>query len=218
MIKVTVVDDHPLIVRGVQEALESTGEINVVQKYTRGGDFLADIKSIEADLVLLDVELPDINGFTILRHIRDNDYPFRVVFFTTHTADKDIIDAVRYRVNGYCSKVEPVSALIDVIRSASKGELSFSPVIGHRVSQHLMYDILSAQSENPKQADPQFNRVARLLADGCSIEEISELLGISQSTVSRHIRVIYKIYGAQSRMDFIQKYLAQQINSGGIKR
>jgi two-component system nitrate/nitrite response regulator NarL len=126
-----LVDDHPMMRRGIRQMLELEDDLHIVGEASHGEEALALIEPLKPDLVLLDNNMPQMNGIETLRRLRAMHYTGKVLLFTVSDAEDDIRDALRLDANGYLLKDMEPELLIQYIRDALNGALVISP--GHKL-------------------------------------------------------------------------------------
>lgn len=157
-----LVDDHPMMRRGIRQMLELEDDLHIVGEASHGEEALALIEPLKPDLVLLDNNMPQMNGIETLRRLQAMDYTGKVLLFTVSDAEDDIRDALRLDANGYLLKDMEPELLIQYIRDALNGALVISPGLTRVMAQALR--------SPPRQADVELTererQVLRTIAGG----------------------------------------------------
>jgi DNA-binding NarL/FixJ family response regulator len=192
MIRVLIVDDHPIVREGVTAVLERERGIEVVGSADTIETGVRVAAKVHPDVVLLDLKLPDA-------HASDGVATFAadgraVVVFTAHDTDEDVFRAIRGGAKGYLLKGSPAAEIAQAIRQAHAGESYLSPRIAAKLVQGITQPggrtgLLSARERG----------VLRLVAAGLSNRQIAETLSISERTVKFHVTAIFNKLGADNR-------------------
>ncbi|MCW1247241.1 two-component system response regulator NarL [Pseudomonas sp. SAICEU22] len=192
-----LVDDHPMMRRGIRQMLELEDDLHIVGEASHGEEALALIEPLKPDLVLLDNNMPQMNGIETLRRLRAMDYTGKVLLFTVSDAEDDIRDALRLDANGYLLKDMEPELLIQYIRDALNGALVISPGLTRVMAQALR--------SPPRQADVELTererQVLRTIAGGYSNKVIGHKLGITEGTVKVHVKNLLHKLGLRSRVE-----------------
>ncbi|MBV4551790.1 two-component system response regulator NarL [Pseudomonas sp. SWRI102] len=192
-----LVDDHPMMRRGIRQMLELEDDLQIVGEASHGEEALALIEPLKPDLVLLDNNMPQMNGIETLRRLRAMNYTGKVLLFTVSDAEDDIRDALRLDANGYLLKDMEPELLIQYIRDALGGALVISPGLTRVMAQALR--------SPPRQADVELTererQVLRTIASGYSNKVIGHKLGITEGTVKVHVKNLLHKLGLRSRVE-----------------
>ena len=192
-----LVDDHPMMRRGIRQMLELEDDLHIVGEASHGEEALALIEPLKPDLVLLDNNMPQMNGIETLRRLRAMDYTGKVLLFTVSDAEDDIRDALRLDANGYLLKDMEPELLIQYIRDALNGALVISPGLTRVMAQALR--------SPPRQPDVELTererQVLRTIAGGYSNKVIGHKLGITEGTVKVHVKNLLHKLGLRSRVE-----------------
>ncbi|GFM70598.1 DNA-binding response regulator [Pseudomonas cichorii] len=195
--RILLVDDHPMMRRGIRQMLELDTDLEVVGEAGNGEEALHLIEPLKPDLVLLDNNMPQLNGIETLRRLRATNYRGKVLLFTVSDAEDDIRDALRLDANGYLLKDMEPELLIQYIRDALDGALVVSPGL-----TLAMANALRAPSRQPEiELTERERQVLKTIASGYSNKVIGYKLGITEGTVKVHVKnLLYKL-GLRSRVE-----------------
>ncbi|AVU76773.1 two-component system response regulator NarL [Pseudomonas sp. Fig-3] len=192
-----LVDDHPMMRRGIRQMLELEDDLHIVGEASHGEEALTLIEPLKPDLVLLDNNMPQMNGIETLRRLRAMHYTGKVLLFTVSDAEDDIRDALRLDANGYLLKDMEPELLVQYIRDALNGALVISPGLTRVMAQALR--------SPPRQADVELTererQVLKTIAGGCSNKVIGHKLGITEGTVKVHVKNLLHKLGLRSRVE-----------------
>jgi DNA-binding NarL/FixJ family response regulator len=192
MIRVLLVDDHPIVREGVGAVLEHERDIEVVGAAATLHEGLRLAAKLQPDIVLLDLRLPDADGVDGLASFSAEGRG--IVVFTAHDGDDDVFRAIRDGARGYLLKGSPAAEIASAIRQVHAGESYLSP----RVAAKLVKSTTQPRGRTGL-LSPREHGVLRLVAAGLSNRQIGETLSISERTVKFHVTAIFNKLGAENR-------------------
>jgi DNA-binding NarL/FixJ family response regulator len=217
-VRVLLADDQALLRATFRLLLDATADIEVVGEAATGAEAVALARSTRADLVLMDIRMPDLDGIEATRRITADDdlAGVRVLVLTTFETDDLVLGALRAGASGFLGKgVEP-EALIDAIRTVAAGDRLLSPAATRAVVQRL----LDAPEPQPRPVVPGIDdltererEITTLVAAGLSNTEIGERLFISPATAKTHVNRAMMKTGARDRAQLV--YLAYEAGLAG---
>lgn len=184
MIRLLLVDDHTVIREGVKRILASEPDIVVAAEAKRAQEVCEALAAIAFDLVVLDVSLPDHNGFDLLNHLHTTHPDLPVLIFSEHPECQYVVHALEDGAAGYLLKSCSPQELITAIRQIWQGERYISAALVN----HLVHEVAEADRPLHATLSPREAQVLRLLAAGRAQKEIAFELGLSVKTVSTHRR------------------------------
>ena len=207
-IRVLLADDQTLIRAGFRVLVESAPDLEVVGEATTGQQAVDLARSLRADVVLMDIRMPEMDGIEATRLITaDEDLAgVRVLVLTTFEIDENVLRALRAGASGFLSKgVEPAD-LLDAIRLVAAGEALLSP----KATRSLIARFLDSPEPGPLQAPAQLSgltererEVVALVAAGLSNDEIAERLYVSPLTAKTHVNRAMTKLGARDRAQLV---------------
>jgi DNA-binding NarL/FixJ family response regulator len=187
VIRVLVVDDHPVVRSGLIGMLAVTDDIAVVGEAGDGAEALALVESTKPDVVLMDLRMPGRDGVWATGRIVAGYPSTRVLVLTTYDTDTDILHAVEAGAAGYLLKDTPHAELLDGIRSAARGETVLAPPVAAR----LMNRLRTPAAPTAAQPSPRELEVLAAVARGLSNAEIGRELFIGEATVKTHLQRLF---------------------------
>lgn len=194
-IQILVVDDHPIVRDGLVAVLETQPDFTVAGQAATGSQAVEQAARLRPDVVLLDLEMPDLDGVAALQQMRAADPELRVVVFTAFDTDDRILGALQAGAQGYLLKGAPRDDLFRAIRIVSQGGSLLEPLVAARVIEHLQH----ASSYEP--LTPRERDVLALLAQGKSNQAIATALVVTERTAKFHIAAIMRKLGATNRTE-----------------
>jgi DNA-binding NarL/FixJ family response regulator len=187
LLRVMLVDDHDLFRTGLRNLLEEQG-VHIVAEASEGAAALSLVRELAPDVVVMDLNMPGMNGIDATREIARVAPLTRVVVLTISDQDADVLDAILAGACGYLLKDSSIQDLMAGIRAASVGEALISPHIAAKVLQRIRATgtEIDTSAPGPELSDRE-NEVLRLIANGKDNAEIAQELHISPKTVKNHI-------------------------------
>lgn len=137
MIRVLVVDDHPVLRRGIKTILEKAGDIEVVGEVGDGRAALELVEALPVDVLLLDVEMPEMDGLEVAREINKNGMPVRILALSAYDDNEYILGMLKSGADGYLTKDEAPDLLVRAVRRVASGEASW---LSKRVYERMTSD------------------------------------------------------------------------------
>lgn len=193
MIKVAVIDDHVVLRAGLKYVIASDPEMEFVGEFGGGRGAAQFVATVEPDVTLLDVRMPDLNGVEALKDILAARPKAKVVMLTTSDAEEDVYQSIECGAMGYVQKEAPVEEILRAIRSALAGDVYMSDDI-RRVYETRK----GAKGLSPREAE-----VLNAVGDGMNNREIGARLGISENSVKMHLKRIFFKLGATDRTEAV---------------
>ena len=196
-IRVAIADDHPVVREGLAVMLETQSDLEVVGQAENGPDAVALVASREPDVLLLDLEMPALDGVGVLRRLRELGASTRAIVFTVFDTDDRIIAAVEAGAAGYLLKGAPRAEVFAAVRTVASGGSLLTPVAASAVLRR-MRGTPSAPALTPREQS-----VLEHLARGQANKQIAATLGISERTVKFHMTAIFTKLGATNRTEAV---------------
>lgn len=189
-VNVMIADDHSMIREGLKQLLELEGDFKVVAEATDGMECLSKLETIAPDVLLLDINMPKMNGLEVLQKIKDSKMKIKVLVLTIHSEVEYLLKAVEIGVNGYILKdsesAELKKAILAVVNGDNYIQPSLIPVLNAKMIDRDK-DNVKIESLTKRELE-----VLKNLSYGMYNKEIAEKLNISERTVKNHISNIFK--------------------------
>lgn len=195
--RIMLVDDHPMMRRGMRQLLELEEDFLIVGEANNGVEALALIDSLQPQLILLDNNMPEMNGLETLRRLRERNYSGKILLFTVSDSEDDIRDALRLDADGYLLKDMEPELLIQSIRDALHDALVISPSLTRVLAQALR----SPHGASQVDLTDRERQVLKMIAGGHSNKVIGHKLGITEGTVKVHVKNLLHKLGLRSRVE-----------------
>lgn len=192
-INVLIADDHALIREGLKQILELDENIKVIAQATNGEEAFQLSQELNPDVVLLDINMPKLNGIETLKKFRNMGVNSKVIILTIHEDKEYILKTLKLGADGYLLKDSSADNLIQGIKIVATGEQYIQPSVMDIVSKSPDYD--EYLNENMHKIQLLTNReyeVLILIAEGLNNKDIAENLFISEKTVKNHVSSIFK--------------------------
>ncbi len=181
MTRVAIIDDHDLLRFGLKTVIDHAEDMEFVGELPNGKDAAKFLKKVKADIVLLDLRMPVVDGLTALEDIRSNAPDVKVLVLTTSDVEEDILVAHRIGVDGYALKTLSPKEIVAAIRKVASGERFLSPEVDAVLKAHDSAGELTIRERE----------ILRLLSKGLSNPDIGSVLDITSETVKRHVKHIF---------------------------
>ncbi|MEV6303929.1 response regulator transcription factor [Actinoplanes sp. NPDC051861] len=187
MIRILLVDDHPVVRMGLRGMLDAEPDLTVIGEASSGVEGVASALSLRPDIVLMDLRMPGGDGVEATAEILAASSEIRVMILTTYESDRDILRAIEAGASGYLLKDATPTELADAVRAASRGETVLAPSVASTLVRQV-------RSPAPPALSARETEVLKLVAAGLTNAEIGKRLFISEATVKTHLlRVFNKL-------------------------
>jgi DNA-binding NarL/FixJ family response regulator len=206
-IRVSIVEDNRGTRESLTELLDRAPALRFVSAHPSGEDALRRIPLEAPDVVLMDINLPKMNGIECVAKLKEQMPKTQVLMLTTYEESDLIFDSLRKGASGYLLKNMPPAELIQAIEQVHVGGAPMSMQIARKVVNHFQ-QIKKPQSDMEKLTKRE-HEILALLAKGYLYKEIADQLGITLSTVRAHLHTVYEKLHVQSRTEAVVKFLAR---------
>jgi two-component system nitrate/nitrite response regulator NarL len=209
--RVLVIDDHPLLRKGVCQLLELTDGFTVAGEAASGREGIELAKRLDPDLILLDLNMKGINGLETLRTLRDMGIDSRIILLTVSNAPEDLIAAIRAGADGYILKDNDPDDILALIANAMQGQTAISPELASLLATALREESMTEQRSQASLTERE-TAILKCLAAGKSNKLIARELDIMESTVKVHVRNLLKKLKFRSRVEAAVWAVANQLD------
>ena len=192
MIKLLIVDDHPVVRDGLKGMFAGDDRFEVLGEAGNGHEALAVARSVHPDVVLMDLRMPGLDGVSTIKALKDQGSTARVLVLTTYDTDSDVLPAIRAGATGYLLKDTPREELFRAVTAAHRGEAVLSPSVAGR----LMGELRTPAQDSLSQRELE---VLTLISRGSTNRETAAKLFISEATVKTHLLHVYAKLGVRDR-------------------
>ena len=194
--RILLADDHKMFRQGLRELIERKTDFVVVGEASTGAEVLAQVEALRPDIVLLDIQMPDLDGVAVARELATTHPEVKLIMLTMYRQDQHVIDAIKAGVRAYLLKDADAEELIEVIGRVQRGESALDPSITARVFEEIRRVGAQVASE---QLTPREREIVRLLADGCDNRTIAARLRLSEKTIGNRMSEIFQKLGVTNR-------------------
>ncbi|MCK2243385.1 MULTISPECIES: response regulator transcription factor [unclassified Crossiella] len=183
-IRLLIVDDHPIVRNGLAVAFGAEPDIEVVGEAANGLEAVELAARVPADVALMDLRMPELDGVQAIRRLREQHPELRVLVLTTFDTDSDVLPAIEAGATGYLLKDAPPEELLKAVRAASRGESVLAPTVAGRLIGQVRKPARGALSKRELE-------VLTLVAGGATNREAARRLFISEASIKTHLLHIY---------------------------
>jgi two-component system response regulator NreC len=202
-IRVLIADDHTIVRSGVRLLLEAEADIEVVGEALDGREALALAETLQPDVILMDVSMPEVDGLEATRLVKARWPAINILMLTMHRSDEYFFEALKAGASGYILKAADTEELVNAVRVVGHGEVFLYPIMAKKLLDDYLHR-LETGGEAESLLSEREKEIMRLLVDGYSNKEIAARLVISLSTVHTHRSNLMRKLGLSSQRELIQ--------------
>lgn len=191
-IKVMLVDDHVLIREGIKQILELEEDIVVVGQAGDGEEAFEKVEILNPEVILLDINMPNVNGIETLRKFKDFGIESKIIMLTIHEDREYIMKTLNLGADGYILKDSSADSFIQGIRDVVSGEQYIQPRIAKLLSMNSNSKSINGALEKINKLTKREYEVLTLIAEGLNNKDIAAKIFISEKTVKNHVSNIFK--------------------------
>jgi two-component system invasion response regulator UvrY len=212
-VKVLIVDDHPVVRTGLRRLLAAESSTEVWEA-TSGKEALSTFKRQRADLVILDLNLPDIGGLEIIARLKILDPEARILVLSMHDDHIHVTRALQAGAAGYVSKTIPPEKLLEAIRRVAGGRT----YVEHEIAEELVFSNIRSPTHPLEDLSSRDLEILRLLAKGCGLGQIADTLGVSYKTAANNCSQIKAKLHVATTADLIRIAIQHGLADLGASR
>ena len=203
-IRLLLVDDHAVVRSGLRMLLQAQADMYIVAEAETGAEAVLAVKRHSPDVVLMDIQMPDMNGIEATKKIKAIGAETAVLALTMHENDKYFFEMLQAGASGYVPKRAAPDDLIHAIHTVHRGEVFLYPSLASRLVQNYLGQTEDGDEPTVDNLTPREQEVLTLIADGLTNPEIAEKLVISVKTVDRHRENIMTKLNLHNRVELVK--------------
>lgn len=197
---ILLIDDHPMLRNGVKQLISLEPSLCVVGEAGDGATGIKIAEEQDPDLILLDLNMPGMNGFETLDELRKRELSGRIILFTVSNYGEDLVSALKRGADGYLLKDMEPEELIVALKEAASGKMVVSPALTSVLAESLR-DNRPQTENNLLSLTPRETNILDLISQGLSNKMIARKLDIAESTVKVHVKHLLKKLNLKSRVE-----------------
>src|SRR5436190_3382634 len=190
-LRILIADDHPLFRKGMRTLLTATADTEVIGEATTGREVIELADRLQPDVILMDLQMPGVNGIEATRQILQTSPHIRILVVTLFEDDSSVFTALRAGARGYILKDAKEEEIVRAIRAVGSGEAIFSPAIATRLMDFFAAQHPGVSKEIFPTLTERERQILQLIARGSSNNEISQELTLSVKTVNNYVSNIF---------------------------
>ena len=197
-IRILVADDHPMLREGLVAVLSTQPDFDIVGEAADGAEVVRLAEALRPDVILLDLEMPDVDGVAALEGLRDAVSAARAIVFTAYDTDERILRSLRAGARGYLLKGASRQEIFDAVRTVHAGGSLLEPGVTTRLLDHVREGGAQTEPLTPRELE-----VLALISEGLHNSEIAGRLFVTERTVKFHVSSILAKLGADNRTEAV---------------
>lgn len=209
MIKVLIYEDNPQLREGLTMLINGSDGFEVLSSFKNCNNVLEEVQAFKPDVILMDIDMPGVNGLEGLKLIRDVDTTVKILMLTVFDDNKNVFQAISSGANGYILKKTPPGKLLEYIAEAQSGGAPMTSSIATQVLK--MFSSMNNEKGEDYNLSDREKQVLQLLVDGYSYKMIAGEMFIAIDTVRSHIKKIYEKLHVNSKSEAVAKAFKDKI-------
>ncbi|MEO8147784.1 MAG: response regulator transcription factor [Bacteroidia bacterium] len=206
-IKVVVFEDNHLLREGLFYLIHASENFVCTGAFPDCNDLLFKVKQSDPDIILMDIDMPGMNGLEALKIIKQNFPSIKVIMQTVFEDDDKIFEAILNGASGYLIKKTTPSRLLEAIEEVYNGGATMTPAIAHKALELFRKGVHVSSSKELEQLNERQNEILELIVKGQNFQTIADKLFITKNTVRYHVKNIYEILQVNSKSALVAKAL-----------
>lgn len=211
LIRIVLVDDHRIVREGLLSMLHSQPDLLVVGEAATGDEALAHLESWRPDIILLDLEMPGMDGVRVLERVRSTFPTIRVIILTAYGTDERILDAVRAGAKGYLLKETGLDEVVRAVRVVASGGSLLEPAVTARLLNSMEHMLRSGKVATG--LTERERTILTLMARGYANKTIAAELHLAERTIKFHATIIFQKLGVTNRAEAVARALQERLIS-----
>ncbi len=202
MINIAITDDHPLLVNGIKNVLDENPDINLLASFSDGHQTLEKLDKLKVDVLLLDINLPDIDGIQLCKMLKENHQDLKIIGLTSHKQTAFLKNMMKSGASGFVLKNAPVHEIIQAIQVVAEG--------GEYIQQEMKELLVSESMQRASGISflPKLTRrekeILKLISEECTTQEIADKLYLSPKTVETHRQNLILKLGVKNSVGLVK--------------
>lgn len=213
-IRLAIADDHTMFREGLRRLLEARYDMKVVAEAGNGEEAIAAVRSASPDVVLMDVDMPGMDGIAATESIHAERPDLGIIVVSMHIEDEYILRAYEAGASGYVLKSWSAEEMARTIRSVAAGQAEIGRASFNKILERLRHLASRVDGQEAEKLSPRQIDVVRLLATGATNREIADRLGYAEKTIKNELTEVYRILNVVSRSQAV----AEGFRRGLLKR
>lgn len=186
-ITIIIADDHPIVRQGLRQIIEAQGNLTILAEAENGRAALEAITEFQPNIAILDVDMPEMDGFAVARAVRETNPATEIIFLTIHRDEIMFNEAIDLGAKGYVLKQSALEDIIDCVKIVAKSQFCVSPSLTNfLINRQRRVLNLGAEKPTIKDLTRSEKRILQMIADDKTTKEIADELFISPTTVEKH--------------------------------
>ncbi len=206
MIKIGIVEDNKQIAENLESILQTFDDFEILFLANNGIDLLNKLKQHQPHLLILDIQMPQMDGITAVKHVKELYPQVKIIMHSVLNNDNAIIESIMLGANGYILKNEKPQKLVDAITEVLDGGAPLTPSVAQKLIKYLSFSTAQQQTSTEFNLSERETEIIKLIAQGLPYKLIADQLFISTKTVGKHIENIYTKLQVTNKVDAINVF------------